>query len=506
MFRTLALVVLLCLLPTAARAGTVTRDSAAITYSAAPAEPGVVAPERVEVGLDSGIAFVESQLGVDTTDCTETEPTRAECAPAPGFVVLLLGFDDTVSAAAAIGSMTMEVHGGGGFDGISGTPGNDRLFGDAGRDAVMGLAGDDLVEGGPDNDSLHGDAGNDTLRGAAGDDHLSGADGSDSLDGGEGQDSVADGPGDDAVDSGPENDLLIPGAGRDTFDAGEGTDLVDYSGRTAAVTITLAGGGGDDGEAGEGDDLGTAVENARGGGGDDRIVGGDAANTLAGGSGNDEITGGGGEDRVEGGDGDDMIDTRDGGYDSVACGPGNDTVLSDPGDATNACETAPSADGDGDGHPGAVDCAPQDPAINPGAREVPGNAVDEDCKDGPLYLRVVSPVSYATAKTRRGLRFRAFRVNGLVSGDVVDLRCRGGRRRGCAFKTRRYGAGRGKKTINIVGAFKKRPLQRGATVEVRILRENFIGRVLRLKVGRRLRLADRSLCLFVGDRAPRACG
>ena len=501
MFRTIALGVALSLVPAAAQAGTVTRDSAAITYTAA---PDAGAAERVQVGLDGGTAFVESDRGVDSADCTEAEPTRAECDPAPGFIVFLLGFGDTVSAAATVGAMTMEVHGGDGIDGISGTPNNDRLFGDAGVDTLDGLGGDDLLEGGLDNDSLDGDAGGDTLRGDAGDDHLGGGDGDDSLDGGEDQDSLEDGPGNDVVDAGADNDHWIPGSGRDTFDGGGGTDGVDYSGRTAAVTITLAGGGGDDGEAGEGDDLGTAAEDARGGGGNDRIVGSPARNTLAGGAGNDEIVAGSGEDRVEGGEGDDRIDTRDGGYDSVDCGPGHDTVLADPGDGLTACEVVPDADGDG--YLTDVDCAPHDAAINPGAREVAGNAVDEDCKDGPLYLRVVSPVSYATAKTRRGLRFKTFRVGELVPGDVVELRCRGGRKRGCAFTKRRYVAGGGQKSINLVRAFRKRPLRRGATVEVRILRANFVGKVQRLKVGRRLRLADTSLCLFVGDSAPKACG
>ena len=447
---------------------------------------------------------MESDRGVDTADCTEVEPTRAECEPAPGFIVFMLGFDDTVSAAAAIGPMTLEVHGGGGVDGISGTPNKDRLFGDAGVDTVDGLAEDDLIEGGLDNDSLDGGPGNDTLRGGANDDALAGGDGDDGLDGGEDQDSLEDGPGNDVVDAGAGNDDWIPGTGRDTFDGGAGTDRVDYAGRTAAVTITLAGGGGDDGEAGEGDDLGTAAEDARGGSGNDRIAGSPARNTLAGGAGNDEIGAGGGEDRVEGGEGDDSIDTRDGGFDSVDCGAGTDTVLADAADELTACEVLPDADRDG--YLSDVDCAPNDPAINPGAGEAPGNGADEDCKDGPQYLRVTSPVSHSTARTRRGLRFTSFRAGDLQPGDVVELRCRGGRKRGCAFTRRRYVAAGGQTALNLVRAFKRRPLRRGATVEVRILRVNHVGKVQRLKVGRRLRLAETSLCLFVGDAVPKACG
>jgi Ca2+-binding RTX toxin-like protein len=492
----------LALVPAAAQAGTVTWDANAITYSAAPGAGGA---EDVAVGVEEDVAFVYSERGVtensDQCEPDAEEPKAVLCTPTPAFVVFLLGFDDTVSPGNATAGRTLEAHGGEGADTLIGTPDGDKLYGDGGRDSMEGRSGDDLLEGGPEDDSIDAGPGNDTVRGGEEGDTLFGGEGSDTIDGGNGPDTFSDGPGDDKVTGGAGDDFFRPGTGRDTFDAGDGTDAIEYDTRAAAVTITLAGGA-DDGEAGEGDDLGTGVEAAKGGLGNDRIVGNNSGNTLLGGAGNDTITGGGADDRIEGNDGDDVIDTRDGRYDSVDCGAGNDTLYADPGDGAVACEVAPDADGDG--FNADVDCAPLDPKINPGAGEVPGNNVDEDCKGGPMYLRVVNPINFLARKQgRRGVRFTSYKISEMVAGDVIELRCKGGKKRGCAFTTKRYVGRTG--LVNVVGAFKRRPLQPGAALEVRVLRANHIGKVQLLKVNRRGKLSNTSLCLPIGATAAAPC-
>ena len=194
------------------------------------------------------------------------------------------------------------------------------------------------------------------------------------------------------------------------------------------MTITLDGVA-DDGEAGEADNVGADVEGASGGARQrTRSSATTLGNRLLGGGGNDSITGGTGEDRIEGNEGDDTIDSRDGRYDSIDCGPGNDTLLADPGDGATNCEIAP--DRDGDGTLNAADCAPDNAAIHPGAGEIVGNAVDEDCKDGPLYLQGRDPDRLEHRQARRASPRRASprsRVREVKAGDKVEIRCIGGK-------------------------------------------------------------------------------
>ncbi len=228
------------------------------------------------------------------------------------------------------------------------------------------------------------------------------------------------------------------------------------------MTITLLGGVADDGEAGEGDFIAADVESAFGGSGNDTIRGNDLGGYLIGGSGNDTITAGKAEDRVEGNEGDDVIDTRDGRYDSIDCGPGNDTLFADPGDGAENCEIAPDPDGDGSLAP--ADCAPANPAIHPGAGEIVGNTVDEDCAGGPLYLRVIAPVSFRTKsrKSPASARFDRLIVSEVRAGDKVEVRCTGGKKKGCPFSKKTVTGKAGKRTVDVGKLLKKRYLAKGA--------------------------------------------
>src|SRR5687768_17600087 len=123
MYRILALTLVLALAPAVAQAGTVTWTANVITYTAASDAGG---GENVAVGVEDDVAFVYSERGVtensDQCEPDMEEPLAVVCTPTPAFIVLLLGFDDTVSPGNLTAGRTLEAHGGAGFDTLVGTP------------------------------------------------------------------------------------------------------------------------------------------------------------------------------------------------------------------------------------------------------------------------------------------------------------------------------------------------------------------------------------------------
>jgi hypothetical protein len=159
-------------------------------------------------------------------------------------------------------------------------------------------------------------------------------------------------------------------------------------------------------------------------------------------------------------------------------------------------------DHDADGYNRPQDCDDANPAINPGALDVPADGVDQDC-DGAaapwprLRARVSMSVEYAARRSR---------VVGLTVFDVeprtaVTVTCKG---RGCAFKTKRVTATRAGK-LTLTRLFKGRKLAAGTQVDVAVRHPAAIGPSVRFVTRAQAVPKRTERCLAPGEQRPAAC-
>jgi Putative metal-binding motif/RTX calcium-binding nonapeptide repeat (4 copies) len=420
-----------------------------------------------------------------TTLCTPNgDPSFVQCRPLPATV--------TVTGSPSGDSVTTA------GTGSAGCPDPTvRLF---------GLGGSDVLRGGCADDALDGGDGRDTLDGGGG---------ADALDGGPEADVIDGGPGSDALSGGDGRDLLLPGTGADVVSGGPGVDRVSYETgdptRDRPVNVTI-GGTGDDGDAEGRDTVAGDVEDVIGGTGGDTIVGSAAANDIDGGPGADTIVPGGGADDVEGGAGDDVIDARDGVADRIDCGDGTDRVAADASDSLAGCESADVSrelmpDVDNDGLSAAQgDCSDRDPRIRPGFPDRPGDGVDQDCAGGDApYPRLLTAVSSGWRFFPRFLRFSKLELVDVPDRARAELRCKG-KRRGCFKGVRRRSSPKGAERLKLTALVKRLKLRPGAMLELRIVRPDTLGKVVRytIRKGRR-DPRTRILCLRPGAGKPLPC-
>ena len=166
-------------------------------------------------------------------------------------------------------------------------------------------------------------------------------------------------------------------------------------------------------------------------------------------------------------------------------------------------QLAQASDKDRDGFPAGVDCRDDNPAINPGAIDKPGDRIDQDCADGDAPYPALGARIFGAWKSFPDFtRFTGLAVTRAPRGVKVRLTCTGG---GCPFNAKRRRIRKATSRFNLLSLVKGAKLERGARLRIRVTRAGSIGIATTWKVRAPDGPKRVDRCLVPGRKRPSPC-
>jgi Putative metal-binding motif len=168
----------------------------------------------------------------------------------------------------------------------------------------------------------------------------------------------------------------------------------------------------------------------------------------------------------------------------------------------------PTVDRDRDGVLPPLDCDDRNPRRRPGANDIPGNGIDENCDGadtpappGAPPARITATVASTWVAFRRVTRVVRLLVRDAPPGATVTVGCLVKR---CKLRRRAVVVGANGRA-SLARLFRRRRLRVRTVVEVRITYPNTIGKVVRYRIRPRRVPPSRTLCLPPGATKPAGC-
>ena len=125
------------------------------------------------------------------------------------------------------------------------------------------------------------------------------------------------------------------------------------------------------------------------------------------------------------------------------------------------------------------DCNDNDAKINPKARDIPGDKIDQDCSGRRAPFRRFSGKLDVTGGTRGSITtIRTFFATKVPSGTKVEVRCTG---RWCKRKSRVLHVKRARNRVDVARLLRSRRVPSGTVLELRISRKEFRSEALRVR-------------------------